>query len=127
MRSLLAGLLLCTACASAAAPPPEPDPEPARARAALATLHVENMTTQPLSILYRFANRSAPDVGVGTLEPGATAELAPVPAGEPLVLIARLGSGAELSTGPRTFAIDGSWVWRIPRDARFVRPPARQP
>jgi hypothetical protein len=48
--------------------------------------------------------------------------MAPVPAGEPLILSARTASGAELTLPPRTFAIDGTWTWRIERTARFVQP-----
>jgi hypothetical protein len=47
--------------------------------------------------------------------------MAPVPAGEPLVLIARTADGAELALPPRTLAIDGSWTWLIERSARFLR------
>jgi hypothetical protein len=118
----LAGGLLLAACRATTVTPPAPEPEPARARAALATLHVDNATAVRLLVLYRFANRSAPDVGVGHVEPGTLTELAPVPAGEPLILIARTPSATELRLGPRTFEIDGSWTWQIPRGARFVRP-----
>ena len=118
-RLLPVALLALYACAAAVTPPPaEPDPE--RARAALATLIVQNETTRNLEILYRTMG-SATMVGIGNVAAGAVTELAPVPAAEPLVLIARTNTGAELVLPPRTFAIDGTWTWLIPRDAHFTR------
>jgi hypothetical protein len=116
-------LLVCAAaaCATRAAVPPASDPDPERARAALATLVVDNRTAQRLDILYRHAGRGGAIVGVGHVAGGQTAEMAPVPAGEPLVLIARTADGAELALPPRTLAIDGSWTWLIERSARFLR------
>ena len=121
VRALAGGLLLA-ACGATTVTPPAPEPDPARARAALATLHVHNHTGVRLLVLYRFANHTAPDVGIGYIDAGSQAELAPVPAGEPLILIARTPSSTELRLGPRTFEIDGSWTWQIERGARFVRP-----
>ncbi|MGH7447550.1 MAG: hypothetical protein ACRELT_08315, partial [Longimicrobiales bacterium] len=99
-----------------------PDPDPERARAALATLHVDNRTRDRLAIAYRLAGHTG-EVGIGHVDAAAHAEMAPVPAGEPLILIARTPAGAELVLPPRTFVIDGTWTWLIPRDARFA--PAR--
>jgi hypothetical protein len=113
---------LIAACAGGATLPPDSEPDPDRARAALATLHVDNQTTARLDILYRPAVRSGATVGIGYVDPAATSEMAPVPAGEPLILIARTATGGELELPPRTFAIDGVWTWRIARTARFTRP-----
>lgn len=123
--TLVLAAALCSAlssCAPATAVPAPEENEPSRARAALASLFVDNQTTQRLVILYRFANRNSPDVGVGAVLPGVVTELAPVPAGEPLILIARTAAGEETSTGPRTFPLDGSWTWRIERATRFAPP-----
>lgn len=117
---LLPFILLPAACATRAEPPPEP--EPARARAALATVHVDNRSPQRLSIAYRLASRAAGEVGIGTVDAGGFATLAPVPAGEPLFLVARLATGAELALPARAFEIDGEWTWVIAADARFLRP-----
>lgn len=118
---LALGLLaLNTGCAVRGGGPSTPDPDPERARAALATLHVDNRTTRPLEISYRIAGRSDGRVVVGRVGANATAEMAPVPAGEPLIVTARTDGGAELALPPRTFAIDGEWTWRIDRNARFV-------
>jgi hypothetical protein len=116
-------LLVCaaSACSTRTAVPTVSDPDPERARAALATLVVENRTAERLEILYRHAGRGGAIVGVGHVAGGQTAEMAPVPAGESLVLIARTADGAELVLPPRTLAIDGSWTWLIERSARFLR------
>jgi hypothetical protein len=119
--ALITGTVIA-ACGTAAVAPSAADPDPSRARAALATLRVDNRTNQRVLVLYRFANRTAPDVGIGHVDGTTVAELAPVPAGEPLVLIARTAAGTELRLEPRTFEIDGSWTWQIDRGARFVRP-----
>lgn len=109
-------------CARRGSGPAAPEPDPDRARAALATLRVANETSEELAILYRIANRSDAQVGVGRVHPESIAEMAPVPAGEPLILIARTDRGTELTLPPRTFEIDGAWTWRIERGARFVPP-----
>ena len=118
----IAAAVLFAACAQRSGPPPAPDPDPERARAALATVHVANETTHRLAVSYRIAGRTGGQVGIGHVDAGATAEMAPVPAGEPLILTARTATGAELTLPPRTFDIDGAWTWRIDRAARFVPP-----
>lgn len=118
-------LLLLAGCATAPERALPREPEPARARAALATVHVQNASAERITVLYRIAGRSA-EVAIGQVSPGATAALAPVPAGEPLLLIARTQAGAALTLPARAFAIDAEWTWAIPRDAAFL-PPAQQP
>ncbi|HUF49900.1 MAG TPA: hypothetical protein VMN60_03645 [Longimicrobiales bacterium] len=115
--------LLVAACACAGAPSPAPprEPEPARARAALATVLVDNRSAESLIVSYRLTGRTSSEVGIGRVAARAVAELAPVPAGEPLILTARTSGGAGLTLPARTFAIDSAWVWLIPEDARFVR------
>jgi hypothetical protein len=113
-------LLLATACATRSAPPPA-EPEPARARAALATVHIDNRSAHRIAVYYRIAVRPGAEIGIGQVAPQGFATLAPVPAGEPLLLIARLPTGAELMLPARALEIDGEWTWVIPPDARFVR------
>lgn len=97
-------------------------------RAALARLVVDNRTGVPLAIAFLYA--AAPggpggEVGVGTAPPDARTELAPVPADEPIVLIAR-GPGFELRLEPRTLEIDQVWTW-IVRPEDGARPEAGSP
>jgi hypothetical protein len=113
--------LLASACAARVSPPPA-EPEPARARAALATLHVDNRTDYRIAIFYRIATRTTSEVGIGQIAPRAHASVAPVPAGEPLLLFARVPSGAQLALPARSFPVDGEWTWVIHRDARFTPP-----
>ena len=120
--TVIAAAVLIAACAQRSAQPPAPDPDPERARAALATVHVTNETSHRLAVSYRIAGRTGGQVGIGHVDAGATVEMAPVPAGEPLILSARTSTGAELTLRPRTFDIDSAWTWRIDRAARFVPP-----
>jgi hypothetical protein len=112
-------ILLPTACAGRPDPPPA-EPEPARARAALATVHVDNRSPQRVAVFYRIAARGDAEVGIGQVAAQGFATLAPVPAGEPLRLIARVASGAELSLPARAFEVNGEWTWIIPIDAHFL-------
>jgi hypothetical protein len=123
MRFLhVALLLLCAAaCVRAQERAAQREPEPARARAALAIVRVDNRTAEHLLIAYRLTGLGSSEVGIGRVEPRDTADLAPVPAGEPIILIARTPAGLELVLPARSLEIDGSWMWLIPEDARFVR------
>lgn len=88
---------------------------PGERRAALARLVVDNRTSAPLAIAFRYAGGAGGpggEVGIGTAPPGARTELAPVPAEEPIVLIAR-GEGFERRLEPRTLEIDELWTWVI--------------
>lgn len=119
--------LLTAACASEPQIVPLPPPGPAEAarhRAALATLHVENRTPHNLTIVYRVAAEAgAASVAIGTALAGTRAAMAPVPAGEPIVLSARTADGAALEMAPRTFEVNQEWLWIVPRDAVFRRQP----
>lgn len=122
-RACMAGLFaLFTGCSGRGVPPSTSDPDPDRARAALATLHVDNQSPHQLDVSYHIAGRSAARVVIGRVAADSRAEMAPVPAGEPLILVARTNGGTELTLPPRTFAIDSAWTWRIDRNARFVPP-----
>ncbi|MBI4544925.1 MAG: hypothetical protein HY703_07015 [Gemmatimonadetes bacterium] len=115
---LLAAAL--AACASAGAGGPAGSP--GEGRAALARITVENHTEHRLSIAFRPAAPPGAEVVVGVVEPNATATVAPVPAGEPIILLARSREGGELRLAPRSFDLDAYWVWVIPADARFSIP-----
>jgi hypothetical protein len=93
-----------------------PDDE-ARHRAALASLVVINRTDSTLNIAYRMAPPQAQEVGLGTVAAGARARVAPVPAGEPIVLVARRADGAEFALPPRSYPLDAEWIWEIPANA----------
>jgi hypothetical protein len=114
-------LALLTAACATAPPSAQPrDPEPARARAALSIVFVENRTEERLSISYRIAARTGSEITVGAVEPDSVARLAPLPAGEPLVLIARTQDGRQHTLEPRSFALGTEWIWLIDATARFT-------
>ncbi|HLU24262.1 MAG TPA: hypothetical protein VKZ58_00965 [Longimicrobiales bacterium] len=119
---VLAALLPLAACAPRVAERGTLDPEaaPPDRRAALARLTVENRTDYELVIVYREAARPAGVVELGSVEPRQVAELAPIPAGEPIVLAARTPSGAEYRLAPRSFETDELMHWVIPEDAPFT-------
>jgi hypothetical protein len=124
LRELIVTFLIA-GCAAAGDPPAGRQPEPARTRAALATINVDNRTNQRLTILYTLSTRATSSVTIGHVDSAAVAAMAPVPAGEPLIMTARNPRGDVLILPPRTFEIDGVWNWLIAADARFVAPPAR--
>ena len=118
-------LLLCAAALSACAgrgvsldPPSEVTPH----RAALAVLTVSNATSDNLLILFRTALPPLQEVGVGAVPAHDQRRMAPVPAGEPIILVARRSDGAEYQLPARSFALDAAWTWEIPRDAVFSMP-----
>ena len=125
MSRITVGLCACvalvgvTACGLRRAPAELEIPsEAARHRAALATVIVANATTSDLRIAFRTA---APlqEVVIGTVAAGQRRRLAPVPAGEPIVLVARKDDGSELTLEARSFPLDAEWVWEIAREAIF--------
>lgn len=111
-------LLLPAACFGRSAPAP-PAPGGEARGVSLAHVSVHNETGSPLEIAYRWVSETARDVVVGSVEPGATVRVAPVPAGEPIVLVARTETGSFLVLPARSFEPDEAWLWVIPRDARF--------
>jgi hypothetical protein len=110
-------ILLLAGCAAHERPLPR-EPEPARARAALATLSVENRSAEHVTVAYRIAGRPG-EVTIGQVAARTSATLAPVPAGEPLLLVARTAAGLRLTLPARAFEIDGEWTWTIAADATF--------
>jgi hypothetical protein len=129
MKALCVILLTMSvaACAQAPATLPAREPEPARARAALAAITVDNRTAERLTILYRLTTRPETEVVIGQVPPHSRLQVAPVPAGEALVLVARTTAGAELTLDARAFAIDGEWTWAVPSGTRFEQPAVARP
>ncbi len=116
-------LCLLTACARASAPGPgEPGQEAERHRAALATLTVQNATAHHLRIAFWPATGPGAQVVVGTVGPDSTGTLAPIPAGEPLILAALAEDSTRLVLAPRSFELGQRWTWRISTDAVFAAP-----
>ncbi|HEX7052256.1 MAG TPA: hypothetical protein VF188_18765 [Longimicrobiales bacterium] len=115
--------LLCIAafyaCGARADIAQQPAPERGPRAAALARLTVENHTDRDLAIAYRLAVGGA-RVVVGHVPAGATARVAPIVAGEPVVLTAHAEDGAALELAPRSFDIGASWTWVIAADAEFL-------
>lgn len=118
---ILAGALLA-GCTARSAAPDEPPAEPARHRAALALVSVLNATETPLTIAFRTATPPAQEIVIGRVEAGQRARMAPVPAGEPIVLLARRADGQELALAARSFALDAEWTWDIQPEATFTKP-----
>ena len=119
---LILAVVICAAgCSRVVQGAPQRDAELARARAALAIVRVDNRTAERLMIAYRLTGAGSSEVGIGRVEPRDSADLAPVPAGEPIILIARTAAGTELVLPARSLDIDATWIWLIPADARFVR------
>jgi len=126
--SLLATLVaLPLACAGRQTGATAPGPGDERARnAALAVLVVDNRTPHRLSVGYTHAGGPDGLVLVGTVAPNDTARMAPVPAAEPLNLLARREDGATLRLPPRSIPVDSTWRWVIPADASFAFEPERR-
>jgi hypothetical protein len=118
--ALIASALASWAAACGRTPPPSPPAgETARFGAALAYVTVENQTDHALTILFRLAAGAGGDVGVGRVDPGTSNEMAPVPAGEAIVLIARVAELGDYGLPARSFDIGERWRWVIPADAAF--------
>ena len=120
-RVLLAAWAMASACATPR-PSPEPGPatEAARHRAALATMTVVNETSLALAIAFRTAVPPLQETIIGRVGANARAAMAPVPAGEPLIMVARRADGAEYQGKVQSFPLDGAVVWNIPKGATFL-------
>jgi hypothetical protein len=117
-------LVVCASlagCARRASPPQDAPSQPGRHRAALATVIVRNGTATLLTIAYRSAAPPVQEVVIGRAESGRSSRLAPVPAGEPIILIARRADGAQVELAARSFPLDAEWIWEIQPDAVFTR------
>lgn len=112
--ALAVGALLAAGCFGGA--PAADSGLSAERRAALARVVVENRTALRLDIAFRYATSQGGEVGIGTVAAGETLELAPVPAGEPIIFLAR-GPGFERRLSPRSLEIGELWTWAIDPDA----------
>jgi hypothetical protein len=122
-RTAVLAVFALSGCMLRSEPATIPAGESARFGAALAHLTIENRTPHRLTIAYRPATGPGGVVGVGTVDGGERRKVAPIPAGEPIRLSARMPTGAEHVLEARSFEIDEEWVWEIPADAQF-RPPS---
>lgn len=126
IESLLLGLVVfAAACAGSSEPPQQPGPiDPALdgPGAALSGLTVENGTGYELTIAYQYSTGPATEFAVGGVQARATAEMAPIPADEPIALVARRPDGPEFRLDPRSYPSGQTWHWSIPADAVFRTP-----
>ena len=121
--SVLALALLVIACAARTSNSvPDTPADAARHNAALALIAVSNNTTTPLTIAFRNATQPVQEVVIGRVAAGERARMAPVPAGEPIALVARRADGAEFTMRPRLFTLDVEWTWEILHNTTFVQP-----
>ncbi len=125
---LLALVGSAAACAaSAAGGRGEPAPEAERHRAALAVLTVQNATTRHVRIAFRPAVGPGNDVVLGSVDADSTVTVAPLPAGEPLILAAIADDSSRFVLPARSFDLGEHWTWVIPADAIFGAAPGRAP
>lgn len=117
-------VLVCAACAARSEPPQGPD-EMSRHRAALASVSVVNETDLELEIAFRTANPPVQQVVIGRVGAQQRAQMAPIPAGEPIIFVARRSDGAEFQSRIQSFPVDGAVVWSIPKNATFAVPETR--
>lgn len=123
MRFALLFCLLLSACALQRGTTTVDSPsEAARHRAALATVVVDNATSSALRISFRNATPPVQEITIGTAAPGVRSAMAPVPAGEPIILMARKPDGSQLVLDAQSLPLDAEWTWQIKTDAIFVKP-----
>jgi hypothetical protein len=126
-RLLIASWVVAASAGCAArTPAPQAPAEAARHRAALASVAVINETGYPLEIAFRTAVPPIQETMIGRVAADDRAAMAPVPAGEPVVLIARRPDGAEYQARIQSFPLDGSVEWRVPKNATFLLRDARR-
>jgi len=102
--------------------PPELPSEVGANRAALSVVLVHNRTPDTLAILYRGPGAEANEIQIGRAAPNVTVRMAPIPAGEPIRLLARRPDRAELVLPLRSYDLNAEWLWDIPATAAFVYP-----
>lgn len=95
--------------------------------AALARLIVDNRTERRLDVAFYAAAEPGREVVVGDVAARSRAAVAPVLAGEPIVLVARSETGEEFRLAARSFEVGAAWTWVIPEDAPFGPPPPPAP
>jgi hypothetical protein len=122
VRAVLLSLLVCACASGKQGGLLETPVEAARHQAALAIVTVFNQTTSPLTIAFRTAAPPYQEVVIGRVAAHQRNTLAPVPAGEPVIMVARRADGSEMTLPPRLFLLDAEWTWEIPNDATFMSP-----
>jgi hypothetical protein len=131
LRAVAVATLAITGCIGVSRTAVPSGAEPRAFGAALAHIAVVNHTPYRLTIVFRAAAGRGREVAIGSIDAGGRRSLAPVPAGEALILIARAAGIGEFVLDPRSFTLDQRWVWEIPADAQFRgttgRPPDRRP
>jgi hypothetical protein len=120
LYALLLLLSMASACSRKRAPGPIDVGRTTSARqAALTRLFVDNQTVRDLRIAFRLAAEPGGAVIVGRAPPRALVRLAPVAAGEPIILYAIDMKGETYELTPRTLLPDSTFTWLIPHDAIF--------
>jgi hypothetical protein len=118
-KIVLLVIIAATIGCSARRPREDVPAETARHRAALASVTVVNETSLLLEIAFRTAVAPVQETIIGRSAPGSRVAMAPVPAGEPIILVARRNDGAEYQARIQSFPLDGAVVWSIPKNATF--------
>lgn len=103
---LLALALLAQGCAGPVRSAEQEAADAARHAAALAHVVLANRSAVAVSVGYRPAVGAGGEVGIGSAAAGTRVELAPVPAGEPLVFLVRGLPAGELRMPPRSLPLD---------------------
>jgi hypothetical protein len=126
MNGALRLLLFSTLCASCGVHTPPAPPrvleDEARHRAALTQLTVFNHTDQKLTIAFRSATLPTQEVVLGAVDSGVRDRVAPIPAGEPIILFARKADGSQHALAARSYPVDADWTWEILATAVFRLP-----
>ncbi|MEX0890562.1 MAG: hypothetical protein WEB88_00225 [Gemmatimonadota bacterium] len=103
---LLAGAAVLPGCAHAARDAAQEADDAARHTAALAHVSAHNRSGFAVAVVYRPAAGPGGEVGIGSAAAGTLVELAPVPAGEPLIFIVRGLPDGELRLTPLSLELD---------------------
>ena len=126
-RALALAFALAGCAAAPSLGPGQPAPEAERHRAALAFLTVKNGISRHLWIAFRPAVGPGNDVVVGAVGADSSVTVAPLPAGEPLLLAAIADDSTRFVLPARSFDLGERWTWVIAADAAFVGLPGKAP
>jgi hypothetical protein len=123
-RALLSCLLLGTAvgaagCLRSGRSAAEEAADAARHTAALAHVVVANRSDFAIMVVYRPAVGAGGEVGIGGAAAGTRVELAPVPAGEPLVFMVRGLPAGEYRLEPLSLELDARRTLAVVADSAW--------